>query len=156
MQRQQRDTRRGSSDYRCGQRSATPDDGRGHSRYYSSDRYPYRESSSDPSSPKDNYRAPKHERDRYDRRDPYTGSGSSERHARGYSPSPRDYSQRGRSPERREDRRSSERSPSPGHVRFHSPSHINKVDYKQLTMRANCQLLTWPRPIQTVMLHLLT
>lgn len=64
------------------------------------------------------------------------------RYVQGYSPSPRDHTTRGRSPERCEDRRPSHRCPSPGHVHFHSPSHNNKVNYKKLTMRANCQLLT--------------
>lgn len=131
VQRQRQDTRRGSSDYRSHQRSSTPDRGQGHERYYSSDRNNYRDSSYDRYSARDtSYRPPKHERDRYERRDSHIRSGSSERHARGYSPSPRDYTRRGRSPERHEDRHLPHRSPSPGHVRFHSPSHTNKVNYK--------------------------
>lgn len=134
VQRQRHDTRRGSSDYRSHQRSPTPDGGRGRSHYYSSDRNTYRDSSYDRYSARDrSYRPSRYERDKYDRRDSHNRSGSSERHARGYSPSPRDYTERGRSPERREDRHPSHRShhsPSPGHVRFHSPSHTNQVNYK--------------------------
>lgn len=137
VQRQRQDTRHGSSEHRSRQRSLTPDGRRGHSHHYSSDRNTYRDSSYDRYSARDSsYRPSRNERDRYGRRDSYTHSGSSERPTRGYSSSHRDYAERGRSPERREDRHPSQsshhshRSPSPGHVRFHSPSHTNKVNYK--------------------------
>ncbi len=146
VQRQRNNTRHDSSDYRSRQRSPTPDSDRRHKRHYSSNRDGYRDSSYNRYPPRDtSYRPQRHERDRYDKRDSYTRSGSSERHARGYSPSSRDYTRRGRSPERHEDRHlshrsperyedrhPSHRSPSPGHVRFHSPSYLssNKVNYK--------------------------
>lgn len=74
------------------------------------------------------YRASPHQSDRQERREVRARSGSHERYARGYSPSPRDYTRRGRSPERRED---ISHHQSPGRVRFRSPSHAqsSKVNY---------------------------
>ena len=132
VKRQQRDRQR-DPDYRSRQRSLTPDRERGRSHDYHSDRTYYGDSSYGRYSPRDgSYRGSRHDRDRYDRRDAHTRSGSFERYARGYSPSPRDYTPRGRSPDHRENRQHSQRSPSPGHVRFHSPSHTptNKGNYK--------------------------
>ncbi|KAI3372312.1 hypothetical protein L3Q82_022807, partial [Scortum barcoo] len=124
MQRKQRDTPHGSSDYRSRQRSLSPDSGRGRSHYYPPDRNIYRDSSYERLATRDNSSGPsRHERDRYDRWDSYGPPGSSERHTRGYSPPPRDYTHRGRSPQHHGDRHSSYRSPSPGRVRFQSPSH---------------------------------
>lgn len=128
VHRQRRETRHSSSDYRSHHRSPTPDRTRGRSHYPSSDGHRYRDSYYEPgqySNRGPSHRAPRDDRDCYDRRDAYTRPGSSERHARGYSPSPRDYTQRGRSPDRRENRYYSHRSPSPGHVRFHSPARTN-------------------------------
>ncbi len=133
VQRQQRSPLRGSSDYRPRQRSYTPDRERGRSHYHPADRQLYGDSSYDRySAREDSHRATRHDRDRYNRRDTYTHPGSPERYARGYSPSPRDFTRRGRSPDHREDRPRSQRSPSPGHVRFHSPSHTrsDKVNYQ--------------------------
>ncbi|KAI3367327.1 hypothetical protein L3Q82_008373 [Scortum barcoo] len=93
------------------------------SHYYPPDRNVYRDSSYERLATRDNSGPSRHERDRCDRWDSYGRPGSSERHTRGYSPPPRDYTHCGRSPQHHGDRHSSYRSPSPGRVRFQSPSH---------------------------------
>lgn len=130
VQHQQWDTQRGSSYYRSRQQSLTPNSEWGCSHYYPSDWKSYGDSSYDRNSDCDgSYRVSKHKSDRYCRQ----------------------------VSDCREDRQQSQRSPSPAHVRFHSSSHTNsdKVNYKKLAMGANCQLLTLPRAIRTVITHLL-
>ena len=135
VQRQGREDQRKPWDYRSHARSPTPDGARHNSRYPSSDRFRYRDSYYEPDryhkqGPPD--RAQRHDRDPDDRQGAYTRPGSSGHYVRGYSPSPRDYDRRGRSPDRREDRQPFHRSPSPGRVRFQSParSNPNQGNYK--------------------------
>ncbi|XP_034563707.1 uncharacterized protein LOC117829958 isoform X2 [Notolabrus celidotus] len=133
VQRQHKDARHSSSDYWSHRRSPSPHSERGHSRYNSSDRNSYRRPSYDQhTAPDRSYGPSRYVEDRYDTRDSHRRSGSYERQARGRSPSYREHTQSGRSADRHEDRRGSHRSPSPGHVRFQSPSHTssNKLNYK--------------------------
>lgn len=133
VQRRNRSPLRGSSDYRPRQRSFTPDRERGRSHYHPAERRRYGYSSYDRySAREDSHRATRHDRDRNSRRDTYTHPGPPERYARGYSPSPRDFTRHGRSPDHREDRPQSPHSPSLGHVRFSSPAYnrSDQVNYQ--------------------------